>query len=161
MNERMGLPDRNSKKDHEKEWMNHLRHGNRRRCRSSAWHKHQGTTRSEKMFAPVAAILQGSGAGMLNLVEHCGADIGPMEKAGVPAFSPIRTAVSILIITTQPLTRWTNCPERIGGECCSGRSPCLCACEHGATIATLTSEAGNSGLQSAASINGVSDYVAR
>mgnify|MGYP003694062549 CR=1 FL=1 len=33
------------------------------------------------MFAPVAAILQESGAGMLNLVEHCGADIEPMEKA--------------------------------------------------------------------------------
>src|SRR5213596_316375 len=44
----------------------------------------------KKTFAPVAAILQGSGAGMLTLVEHCGADIGPMEKAGVPAFSPIQ-----------------------------------------------------------------------
>ncbi len=44
----------------------------------------------KKMLAPVAAILQESGAGMLNLVEHCGADIGPLEKAGVPAFSPIQ-----------------------------------------------------------------------
>src|SRR5207237_8901454 len=44
----------------------------------------------KKTFAPVAAILQGSGAGVLNLVEHCGADIGPIEKAGVPAFSPIQ-----------------------------------------------------------------------
>ena len=44
----------------------------------------------KKMLAPVAAILQESGAGMLNLVEHCGADIEPLEKAGVPAFSPIQ-----------------------------------------------------------------------
>src|SRR5881398_2732435 len=44
----------------------------------------------KKMFAPVAAILQESGAGILNLVEHCGADIEPLEKAGVPAFSPIQ-----------------------------------------------------------------------
>lgn len=43
-----------------------------------------------KRFAPVAAILQESGAGILNLVEHCGADIEPLEKAGVPAFSPIQ-----------------------------------------------------------------------
>jgi carboxypeptidase Q len=42
------------------------------------------------MLAPVAAILQESGAGILNLVEHCGADIEPMEKAGVPAFSPMQ-----------------------------------------------------------------------
>ncbi len=44
----------------------------------------------KKMLAPVAAILQESGAGMLNLVEHCGADIEPLEKADVPAFSPIQ-----------------------------------------------------------------------
>jgi hypothetical protein len=44
----------------------------------------------KKMFAPVSAILQESGAGILDLVEHCGADIEPLEKAGVPAFSPIQ-----------------------------------------------------------------------
>jgi hypothetical protein len=27
---------------------------------------------------------------MLNSVEHCGADIKPLEEAGVPAFSPIQ-----------------------------------------------------------------------
>jgi hypothetical protein len=42
------------------------------------------------MLAPVAAVLQASGAGILRLVEHCGADIEPMEKAGIPAFSPIQ-----------------------------------------------------------------------
>jgi hypothetical protein len=44
----------------------------------------------KKMFAPVAAILQESGAGSLHLVEHCGADIEPLEKAGVASFSPIQ-----------------------------------------------------------------------
>jgi hypothetical protein len=42
------------------------------------------------MLAPVADILEESGAGMLMSVEHCGADIEPMENAGVPAFSPIQ-----------------------------------------------------------------------
>ena len=42
------------------------------------------------LLKPVAEILQQSGAGMLNLVEHCGADIEPIEKAGVPSFSPIQ-----------------------------------------------------------------------
>jgi len=44
----------------------------------------------KKMFGPVSEILQESGAGILELVEHCGADIEPLEKAGVPAFSPIQ-----------------------------------------------------------------------
>jgi len=44
----------------------------------------------KKMLAPVAGILQDSGAGVLNLVEHCGADIEPLEKAGVPSFSPLQ-----------------------------------------------------------------------
>jgi Zn-dependent M28 family amino/carboxypeptidase len=44
----------------------------------------------KKMFAPVANVLQESRAGILDLVEHCGADIEPLEKAGVPAFSPIQ-----------------------------------------------------------------------
>src|SRR5438067_2553413 len=50
----------------------------------------KGNSEVKKMFAPVAALLQESGAGILNLVEHCGADIEPLEKAGVPAFSPIQ-----------------------------------------------------------------------
>jgi Zn-dependent M28 family amino/carboxypeptidase len=44
----------------------------------------------KKILAPVAAILQDSGAGILHLVEHCGADIEPLEKAGVPSISPIQ-----------------------------------------------------------------------
>jgi carboxypeptidase Q len=50
----------------------------------------KGKSEVKKLLAPVAAILQESGAGILNLVEHCGADIEPLEKAGVPAFSPIQ-----------------------------------------------------------------------
>src|SRR6476660_3254324 len=50
----------------------------------------RGKPEVKKMLAPVAALLQESGAGMLNLVEHCGADIEPLEKAGVPCFSPIQ-----------------------------------------------------------------------
>src|SRR5947199_8110076 len=44
----------------------------------------RGEPEVKKMLAPVAAILQDSGAGVLNLVEHCGADIEGLEKAGVP-----------------------------------------------------------------------------
>ena len=50
----------------------------------------KGRSELRAIFAPVAAILQESGAGVLNFVDHCGADIEPMEKAGVPAFSPIQ-----------------------------------------------------------------------
>lgn len=50
----------------------------------------KGKPEVKKMFAAVANILQESGAGILDLVEHCGADIEPLEKAGVPAFSPIQ-----------------------------------------------------------------------
>jgi len=42
------------------------------------------------MLKPIAKILESSGAGLLNLVEHTGADIGPMEPAGVPTFHPIQ-----------------------------------------------------------------------
>jgi Zn-dependent M28 family amino/carboxypeptidase len=44
----------------------------------------------KKIFEPVAKILQDIGAGALNLSEHIGADIEPMENAGVPAFSPMQ-----------------------------------------------------------------------
>ena len=78
-------------KDHQNEMLNHFA---AIETDSGADHplgiNIKGKPEVKKMLAPVAAILQGSGAGMLNLVEHCGADIAPMEKAGVPAFSPIQ-----------------------------------------------------------------------
>src|SRR6476661_8119201 len=50
----------------------------------------KGKAEVKKIFEPVAKILQEIGAGALNLSEHIGADIEPMEKAGVPAFSPMQ-----------------------------------------------------------------------
>jgi carboxypeptidase Q len=50
----------------------------------------KGKAELEKLLAPVASILAGSGAGALNLSQHIGADIAPMEKASVPAFSPMQ-----------------------------------------------------------------------
>src|SRR5438034_9261601 len=78
-------------KDHEKEFSNHFA---AMETDGGAGHpigiNIKGNSEVKKMFAPVAALLQESGAGSLNLVEHCGADIEPLEKAGVPAFSPIQ-----------------------------------------------------------------------
>jgi carboxypeptidase Q len=78
-------------KGHEKEWANHFA---AMETDGGAGHpigiNIKGTPEVKKMLAPVAAILQVSGAGILNLVEHCGADIEPLEKAGVPSFSPIQ-----------------------------------------------------------------------
>jgi carboxypeptidase Q len=92
MNEENGLAgSKQYAKDHEKEWMNHFAS-----METDGGADHplginiKAKPEVKKMFAPLTAILQESGAGMLNLVEHCGADIGPMEKAGVPAFSPIQ-----------------------------------------------------------------------
>ena len=78
-------------KDHEKEIPNHFA---AMETDGGAGHpigvNIKGNPEVKKMFAPVANILQESGAGILDLVEHCGADIEPLEKAGVPAFSPIQ-----------------------------------------------------------------------
>src|SRR5216117_1361030 len=92
MNEENGLAgSKQYAKDNEKEMSNHFAV---METDGGAGHplgiNIKGNPEVKKMLAPVAAILQESGAGMLNLVEHCGADIEPLEKAGVPAFSPIQ-----------------------------------------------------------------------
>ena len=78
-------------KDHERDWPNHFA---AMETDLGAGHplgvNIKGKPEVKTMLAPVAAILQDSGAGILNLVEHCGADIEPLEKAGVPCFSPIQ-----------------------------------------------------------------------
>ena len=78
-------------KDHEKEIPNHFA---AMETDSGAGHpigvNIKANAEVKKMFTPVANILQESGAGILDLVEHCGADIEPLEKTGVPAFSPIQ-----------------------------------------------------------------------
>lgn len=50
----------------------------------------KGSFEIKKMLAPMMSILQQSGAGALSFVEHCGADIEPLEKAGVPSFAPMQ-----------------------------------------------------------------------
>jgi hypothetical protein len=78
-------------KDHEKEFSNHFA---AMETDGGAGHpigvNIKANPEVKKMLTPVANILQESGAGILDLVEHCGADIEPLEKAGVPAFSPIQ-----------------------------------------------------------------------
>src|SRR5947208_5966448 len=78
-------------KDHEKEFSNHFA---ALETDGVAGHSIGVNIKAKpevkKMFAPVTNILQESGSGILDLVEHCGADIEPLEKAGVPAFSPIQ-----------------------------------------------------------------------
>lgn len=78
-------------KNHEKDWPNHFA---AMEIDGGAGHPVGINIRADaivkKMFAPVAAVLQTSGAGGLSLVEHAGADIAPMEKAGVPTFGPIQ-----------------------------------------------------------------------
>jgi len=78
-------------KDHEQEWMNHFA-----AMETDGGADHplginiKAKPQVKEMLAPVAAILQESGAGMLSLVENCGSDIKPLEAAGVPAFAPIQ-----------------------------------------------------------------------
>ncbi len=44
------------------------------------------------VLEPVAAVLQGSGAGILRSSDDTGADIIPLKSVGVPTFSPIQDA---------------------------------------------------------------------
>jgi len=92
MNEENGLiGSKTYARDHEKDFGNHFAV---METDGGAGHplglNIKGKREVKTMLTPVAAILQESGAGMLTMVEHCGADIEPMEDAGVPAFSPIQ-----------------------------------------------------------------------
>jgi Zn-dependent M28 family amino/carboxypeptidase len=44
----------------------------------------------KSLLEPIAKVLQDSGAGALSFTEHAGADIEPLDKAGVPTFAPIQ-----------------------------------------------------------------------
>src|SRR5205085_3593210 len=76
-------------KDHEKDWSNHFA---AMETDGGAGHplglNIKGKREVKRLLEPVSAVLQESGAGMLIAIEHCGADIEPLEKAGVPAFAP-------------------------------------------------------------------------
>jgi Zn-dependent M28 family amino/carboxypeptidase len=92
MNEENGLAgSKQYAKDHEKEWSNHFA---AIETDNGAGHpigiNMKGKFEIKKLLTPVLAVLQESGAGGVNFIEHVGADIEPMEKAGVPAFSPIQ-----------------------------------------------------------------------
>ena len=92
MNEENGLAgSKQYAKDHEKEWSNHF---TAMETDNGAGHpigiNIDAKREVKAMLAPVAAVLQESGAGGLTLVDHVGADIEPMEKAGVPSFGPIQ-----------------------------------------------------------------------
>src|SRR6266496_2999143 len=50
----------------------------------------KGKFERKKLLAPVLAVLQDSAARGTHFSEHIGADIEPLEKAGVPCFSPIQ-----------------------------------------------------------------------
>jgi carboxypeptidase Q len=92
MNEENGLAgSRQYGKDHEKDWANHFA---AMETDGGAGHpiglNMKAKSEVKKMLAPVAAILQESGAGILGFTEHAGADIEPMDKAGVPTLAPIQ-----------------------------------------------------------------------
>lgn len=50
----------------------------------------RGKPEIETVLAPVAKVLEEIGAGVVAMTDHTGADIGPMEPAGVPTFSPVQ-----------------------------------------------------------------------
>jgi len=92
MNEENGLMGgKTYAKDHEKEIANHF---GVMETDGGAGHplgiNYATKPEGRAFFEPVAKILQSSGAGILQLAEHPGADIGPLTKLGVPGFSPIQ-----------------------------------------------------------------------
>lgn len=92
MNEENGLAGANQyAKDHEKDWDNHFA---AMETDGGAGHPIglyiKAKPEVKAMLKAVSAILQESGAGALALSENAGADIGPIEKAGVPGFAPIQ-----------------------------------------------------------------------
>jgi Zn-dependent M28 family amino/carboxypeptidase len=92
MNEENGLMgSKTYSKDHEKEMANHFA---AIETDGGAGHplgiNMKAKPEVKAMLASMAAILQESGAGILAFTEHAGADIEPLDKAGVPTFAPIQ-----------------------------------------------------------------------
>ena len=93
MNEENGLRGGTAyAKDHAAELANHV---GAMETDGGAGHpigiNHAGKPELGKILEPVAKVLSGIGAGILNEAEHTGADITPMQKAGaVPTFSPMQ-----------------------------------------------------------------------
>jgi carboxypeptidase Q len=92
MNEENGLSGgKTYAKDHEKDVANHFAV---METDGGAGHplgiNYATKPEAKPFFEPIAKILQSSGAGVLQLAEHPGADISPLTKLGVPGFSPIQ-----------------------------------------------------------------------
>jgi hypothetical protein len=92
MNEENGLAGGKAyAKDHQKEIANHFA---AMETDGGAGHplgiNYATKPEGKSFFEPVAKILRKSGAGILSLAEHPGADITPLTKLGVPGFSPIQ-----------------------------------------------------------------------
>lgn len=49
-----------------------------------------GKPEFKPLLAPAAKVLEQIGAGLLDMADHTGADIGPMNKLGVPCFTPMQ-----------------------------------------------------------------------
>jgi Zn-dependent M28 family amino/carboxypeptidase len=92
MNEENGLAGaKQYAKDHAKDWANHFAAVETDGGADHPVGLHiKGKPEVKAMFKAVAAILQESGAGALDLTENAGADVGPIEKTGVPGFAPIQ-----------------------------------------------------------------------
>jgi carboxypeptidase Q len=92
MNEENGLAGaKQYAKDHAKDWANHFAAVETDGGADHPVGLHiKAKPEVKAMFKAVAAILRESGAGALDLTENAGADVGPMEKAGVPGFAPIQ-----------------------------------------------------------------------
>lgn len=92
MNEENGLAgSKQYAKDHEKDWSNHFA---AMETDNGADHPIGLSVKAKpevkNILGQLATILQNSGAGVLSLTEHAGADIEPLEKGGVPSFAPIQ-----------------------------------------------------------------------
>lgn len=92
MNEENGLAGgKTYAKDHEKEIANHFA---AMETDGGAGHplgiNYATKPEAKTFFEPIAKVLQGSGAGILQHAEHPGADISPLTKLRVPGFSPIQ-----------------------------------------------------------------------
>jgi carboxypeptidase Q len=92
MNEENGLMGAKAYgKEHEKEMGNHFA---AIETDGGAGHPlgiyFKGKLELKPILAPIATMLEDSGAGALVFTEHAGADIEPLDKAGVPTFAPIQ-----------------------------------------------------------------------
>ena len=92
MNEENGLGgSKTYAKDHEKDMGNHFA---AIETDGGAGHpvgiRMKAKPEVKSLLEPIAKVLQDSGAGALGFTEHAGADIEPLDKAGVPTFAPIQ-----------------------------------------------------------------------